>query len=144
MDKITLILIGLLLVFVAYLLFALVYRNPISQKKVQIREDFNQFIEHFDQNDSMPSLKLFYVDWCGYCKNFKPVFDRQLPSVLERENIQVNLQAIDCESDPDAARKYQVKGYPTLIFESQNNDIVEYQGERSADAIVSWIRGLLK
>jgi len=56
----------------------------------------------------------FYTDWCGYCKELDRVTYKDKRVVAESANF-VNLK-IDAEAQPDTAGKYQVRGYPTILF----------------------------
>jgi len=101
------------------------------------------YYEHFE-DPARPSpkcsLKLFYADWCGHCQKFKPVFDGELSDAVKKEGLPCTLEKIDCDKDKAMAKKYDIKGFPTLIFENEKNDVVEYQGERTADAIVRFLK----
>ena len=148
MDKILLLLVGLLLVFVALLIFAYYQKPALDKKKVQFREHYNQYYrapsvyEHME-NPQKASLKMFYVDWCGHCKNFKPIFEGELSNAVREEGLPCKLELVNCEEKPEEGRKYNIRGYPTVIFENEKNDIVEYQGERTANALVKFIKNML-
>ena len=123
--------------------------------------NYNQFNEHFQEEsngheeehytnynggniredfDSQPlTLKLFYADWCGHCKRFKPTFDNELPQVIKRSGLGCKLQSVNADEQPELVRKYDVKGFPTLILEGQNGVIAEYNGDRSASDIQKFI-----
>ena len=148
MDKILILLIGLLLVFSALLIFAYYQKPALEKKKVQFKEDFNQYhaapriVEHMG-NQQNSKFKLFYVDWCGHCKNFKPIFEGELSNAVKSESIPCNLELVNCEENPDQAKKYNIRGYPTMIFENENNDIIEYQGERTSNSIVNFLKSMM-
>lgn len=184
MDKVLLTLLGLLLVFASFILFALNQTDNLNEKKVQFKEHFyhgdhppidNSFNgnitnhpeeeqqENFTQEEYInlapdiairpysniesfyggergnAKLKLFYADWCGHCKRFKPVFDGELKSLVSNSKIPVELEAIDCDKNPQIASKYNVSGFPTLILEV-NNKPIEYQGNRSSENIIGFIK----
>jgi len=195
MDKLLLTLLGLLLVFASFILFALNQNDNLNQKKVQFKEYFSEDhpntendtfngnvtnhpeeeeqqeyftqqeykslaphtaippfsnTENFNDEDqpkeyfyggdvSNAKLKLFYADWCGHCKRFKPVFDGELKQLVSSSNIPVKLEAIDCDRNPQMASKYGVSGFPTLILEV-NNKPIEYQGQRKSENIIQFIK----
>lgn len=147
MDKLLLVLIGLLLVFAALFIFAYYQKPALDKKKVQFKEDFNQYytnqsVEHME-NQNKCVLKLFYVDWCGHCKNFKPIFEGELSDAVKEQQLPCKLELVNCEERPEEAKKYNIRGYPTVIFENENNDVVEYQGERTANSIIKFIKNIL-
>jgi thiol-disulfide isomerase/thioredoxin len=143
MDKILIALIGLLLVFIALLIYAY-YQRPSLQKKVQIKEDLNEYysIEHLE-NKSKGVFKLFYVDWCGHCQNFKPIFEGELSDAVRNEQLPCRLEMVNCEENPEEAKKYNIRGYPTMVFQNENNDVIEYQGERTANAIIKFLKNMI-
>jgi thiol-disulfide isomerase/thioredoxin len=148
MDKILILLIGLLLVFSALLIFAYYQKPALEKKKVQFKEDFNQYhsaprmVEHME-NQQNSKFKLFYVDWCGHCRNFKPIFEGELSDAVKSESIPCSLELVNCEENPDQAKKYNIRGYPTMIFENENNDIIEYQGERTSNSIINFLKSMM-
>lgn len=188
MDKVLLTLLGLLLVFASFILFALNQTSNLNEKKVQFKEYFSED-EHNEHPSTMgdtfngtisnhpeeeqqenftqeeyknraphtairpysnieefyggengnAKLKLFYADWCGHCKRFKPVFDGELKDLVSNSKIPVQLEAIDCDKNPQMASKYKVSGFPTLILEV-NNKPIEYQGQRKSENIINFIK----
>jgi len=93
--------------------------------------------EHFD-NYQPVTLKLFYADWCGHCKRFKPVFDTQLPQLIQRKRLPCKLMAINADQQPQLVQKYNIKGFPTMILE-KNGRLIEYNGDRTVRDIESFI-----
>jgi thioredoxin 1 len=90
-------------------------------------------------NDNSAKLKLFYADWCGHCTKFKPIFDGELKKLIKSLNIPVNLEAIDCDKNPDAVDKYGITGFPSIILEVKDKRI-QYKEERDAKNIVEFIK----
>jgi protein disulfide-isomerase-like protein len=134
-------------VFAALFIFAYYQKPALDKKKVQFKEDFNQYyanqsVEHMD-NQNKAVLKLFYVDWCGHCKNFKPIFEGELSDAVKEQQLPCKLELVNCEEHPEEAKKYNIRGYPTVIFENEKNDVVEYQGERTANSIIKFIKNIL-
>lgn len=56
----------------------------------------------------------FYAPWCGHCKDLKPIF-KKVASELKGTVKVAKVDATDSEAK-GIAEKYDVKGYPTLIF----------------------------
>lgn len=107
-----------------------------EQEEVEPFQNYNYVREDFE---SQPlTLKLFYADWCGHCKRFKPTFDNELPELIRRKGIRCNLEAINADNQPDMVRKYNVKGFPTMILE-KNGTLIEYDGDRTVSDIERFI-----
>lgn len=54
----------------------------------------------------------FYTTWCGPCKWMKPHVLRAASELKE----QANVLQIDAEAYPEISGRYNLEGYPTLIF----------------------------
>ena len=102
------------------------------------------FLFNWCQNKKSPfemfsggaKLYFFYADWCGYCKKFKPEWAK----LKAEPNLGVQLEEVDCSNEaPALAKEYDVKGFPTLILVHSSNKVT-YEGERSANAIISFIK----
>lgn len=90
----------------------------------------------FEMFSGGAKLYFFYADWCGYCQKFKPEWEK----LKAEPNLGVQLEEVDCSNEaPKLAKEYNVKGFPTLILVNNNNKVT-YEGERSADAIISFIK----
>ncbi|EQC37366.1 hypothetical protein SDRG_05583 [Saprolegnia diclina VS20] len=75
----------------------------------------------------------FYAPWCGHCKNLAPEWKKAAKAL---DGI-VNVAAVDCDEHKSLAGQFGVQGFPTIkIFGDNKRAPVDYQGERSAKAIV--------
>ncbi|SCU95097.1 LAMI_0F00958g1_1 [Lachancea mirantina] len=83
-------------------------------------------------------LAEFYAPWCGHCKTLAPHYV-EAAAALESKNI--SLAQIDCTVEHDLCMEQGIRGYPTLkVFKSnQFESPAEYQGGRTADAIISYM-----
>jgi thioredoxin 1 len=78
--------------------------------------------EYFEESIAGEKLTMvdFYAEWCGPCKRMAPFVNE-----IKRENSDiVNVIQIDAEKYVDIAQRYNLEGYPTLIF-FKNGKIVE-------------------
>jgi thiol-disulfide isomerase/thioredoxin len=110
-------------------------------------------VEGFDDGSS--TLRIFHVDWCGHCKKMVPEFNKLMglaendDSTSEKDiNVKdksVKLVKINPEQSTDGgdlAKKYNVQGYPTIIFTTGGKDI-QYEGGPSVDSLKSFLESNL-
>ena len=68
--------------------------------------------------------------WCGHCKHLAPVWE-QLASQTKNK---INIGSVDCTVHKNTCKKFNVQGYPTLIY--LNGEFKEnYFGGRNLDAL---------
>lgn len=68
----------------------------------------------------------FYTTWCGPCKIMAPFVQQ-----IKEENADiVNVVQVDAEAQLDIAGRYNIQGYPTLIFFKGGQIVFEALGGR--------------
>ena len=82
----------------------------------------------------MSTIKLYFADWCGYCKRFKPTWD-QLKPFFEQNNINYFEYDVDTSDGKQQIEKDNVGGFPTIRIKKSSEDEYEYEGDRSVEAI---------
>jgi protein disulfide-isomerase A6 len=76
----------------------------------------------------------FYAPWCGHCKSLAPEYEKAA-DVLKGV---VKVVAVDATVSEKLASKYQIQGFPSLkVFGADKKSPVDYQGQRTADAIIA-------
>jgi len=109
------IVVGVLIIILVILVVVYVNKN---------NEGFN--------DGNKPTLYFFYVDWCPHCSDAKDeVFGESESDNSKWDNNNsltnkgnVNLVKVNCEGSEEnkaLAKKHNVRGYPTLVLESNNN-----------------------
>lgn len=88
----------------------------------------------------------FYAPWCGHCKNLKPAYEKAAKSLDGLAQV----AAVNCDDESNKAfcGSMGVKGFPTLKTIRPTGTkgkpiIIDYQGERSAKAIVDAVKGMI-
>jgi thiol-disulfide isomerase/thioredoxin len=76
---------------------------------------------------------LYYSQWCGHCKNFKPIWDEFCKT---NTNTNVSTHSVDCENNqcPD-----YIKGYPTVMLYKQNGQKITFSGQRTVEELRKFI-----
>ena len=69
--------------------------------------DFQQTIS----GTGVPVVVDFYADWCGPCKMMAPILDQ---FAHDRAG-QVLVLKLDTDANPETARRFGIRGIPTLI-----------------------------
>ena len=102
------------------------------------KEHYTKKVEKFDNGVS--ELMFFSAEWCGHCKDFKPVW-KNLVREMEKEPYKNNiiLQNYDNEEDSKMFKKYNVTQFPTLILKKENGTTVEFEGNRDVKTLTSFI-----
>lgn len=78
----------------------------------------------------------FYAPWCGHCKNLAPEYASAATTLASEP---AKLAKVDATEAKDTGARFEIKGFPTLIF-FKNGNKMEYNGGRTASEIVSWVK----
>lgn len=78
----------------------------------------------------------FFAPWCGHCKRLAPEYE----AAATRLKGIVALAKVDCTSSSNTCSKYGVNGYPTLKIFRDGEESGPYDGPRTADGIVSFLK----
>lgn len=95
----------------------------------------------------VPVIVEFYAPWCGHCKNLAPKYEQ----AAEKMESAVLFTKIDATNETDLAKKYDVKGYPTIFvsksqFSREKEDDIKlelYEGGRTTADLLKKAKTLL-
>lgn len=82
----------------------------------------------------------FYAPWCGHCKKLAPEYERAA-NLLKERGSNVVVAKIDADSQKAAAGKYEIRGFPTLLFFNNGQKVEKYSGPRTAEGIADYLQG---
>lgn len=92
--------------------------------------------EKYSESDCI--FRMFYVDWCGYCKQAKPQFEPML-GTAKINNRPVQIVMVNADEQPQLAQQFGVRGFPTFVLTKSNGESVNYNGERLTPAFRAFL-----
>lgn len=125
----------------------LVVGSAILLWAIFCRQSYVIKVERFDNMDgNQPTLVFFTAEWCGHCQRSKPVFEEIIKNYNNKHGLKV--VEIDADKNKDMAKKFDISGYPTIIFFTEGlnkpDDAVHYEGDRTYDSIADFINSNYK
>jgi thiol-disulfide isomerase/thioredoxin len=93
-------------------------------------------------SDGGAQIALFHADWCGHCKKFMPEWKRFMNKLKDDATLSAKVSAVSYESKEraDMMEKYAIKSFPTIMYISGDGTTTEYKGERTAAALMEWVK----
>lgn len=84
----------------------------------------------------VPVLIDFYADWCAPCKALAPV----LQEVKKKLGDDVKIVKVDVDKNPGLARKFQIRGVPTMVLFKNGEVVWRQSGVLAMEAILEAIQ----
>jgi protein disulfide-isomerase-like protein len=126
-----------LLILGAILILYYFYKN-------YLKEGFESSASSFESDlDNDTKLVLFYADWCGHCKKFKPTWEETAKEVNvdgKKIMISVNVGEQD-DNSKQLSEKYNVDGFPTIVIFSNGSMTGTYDGPRTKEGMMNILEG---
>lgn len=103
----------------------------------------NLFKENFENanidsmnNDNSTKLVYFYMNGCGHCKNFTPIWE----DFCSANSSSIKTYKFEQSQVQEQITSYSISGFPTILLLDENNaKIDEYNGERTVEALTSYV-----
>ncbi|XP_043224621.1 protein disulfide-isomerase A5-like [Amphibalanus amphitrite] len=95
----------------------------------------------FDQaaRQADPMLVMFYAPWCGHCKRMKPAYAEAAARLAKSGQAGV-LATVDATVQRGLQDRFDIRGFPTIKLFRGGQAVADYSGERTADALFSYMR----
>lgn len=118
------------------LLYVIVYY--VLPSNGLFKENFENANVDSMNNDNSTKLVYFYMNGCGHCKNFTPIWDQ----FCSANSSSIKTYKFEQAQVREQITEYNISGFPTILLLDENNaKIDEYSGERSVEALTSYVNG---
>ena len=91
----------------------------------------------------------FNTTWCGWSKKFQPEwnkFSEKIKTLDNKDEYEVkDIKCDDIENDSNLkalTKKYKVQGYPHIVIENTDGNMMPYKGERMAEELYNTVKDL--
>ncbi|ORM40913.1 Thioredoxin domain-containing protein [Babesia sp. Xinjiang] len=102
---------------------------------VQLNDsNFEKLTQAATGSTTGPWFIKFYAPWCSHCRQMAPAWER---AAKELKGV-VNVADVDATRSPNVAKRFEIKGYPTIILIDKGRMYHYKHGERSTDRLVSF------
>lgn len=95
-----------------------------------------------DLGEKMNVFTLYYMNGCPHCETILPAYKKFAASgQLDINGKKTKIRMVE-QGDSTAAPELEarnIKGFPTFYLETARGKLIEYQGERSVDAMQKFI-----
>ena len=81
------------------------------------------------------SCTYYYMNNCGHCKRFSPEWD----DFVQSYNGPVRLKKIEMNDAGSDLEKYNIQGFPTILFLDEEGNSKFYEGPRTSDGLNKFI-----
>ena len=75
----------------------------------------------------MKQIIYFSAEWCGPCKNFKPI--------MESVSASIPVQFVDVDENPQLSAQYNIRSIPTLIFLKDGQEVHRANGAKTKEQL---------
>jgi thiol-disulfide isomerase/thioredoxin len=115
-------------IIVIIIILFIIYKYYFSKTKSIVSESYNNL------NNDLKIIN-FNTSWCGYSKQFQPVWD-EFAKKMQGKPIEV--VDMKCDEKEEMCAKYDVPGYPYVILFKEGKQIV-YDGDRTVNELETFV-----
>jgi thiol-disulfide isomerase/thioredoxin len=124
----------LALALVLVLLYVIVYYVLPSNNL--FKENFENANIDSMNKDNSTKLVYFYMNGCGHCKNFTPIWDE----FCSANSSSIKTYKFEQSQVQEQITSYSISGFPTILLLDENNaKIDEYSGQRTVEGLTSYV-----
>lgn len=101
----------------------------------------NRLISPYNSPDKVVFI-LFKTEWCGYCTQFKPVYEQ----LAKFYNGKIIFTTVDADENQELRSNinsflygYKILGFPTIVMYINGFFLKKYSGDRSLESMKEYI-----
>ena len=84
----------------------------------------------------------FYATWCGHCKSVHKSWDAAADEVNVGDKHMIKIDIGDGKNPEhqEISKKYNIKGFPTMLLLDNRKKVDEYRGNRSKTEFINYCK----
>jgi thioredoxin-like negative regulator of GroEL len=95
-------------------------------------------ISWLEQAGDIPVMVMFTADWCGYCRDLKPLLENSTYNA----GYELLLVEVDVDECPALAAQYNVRGIPAVRAFVRGREVDRFTGGASGAEVADFVAGL--
>ena len=115
-------------------------------RKLFSQNDYNKIVDSnkiVDNNIEVKKKKIKFINynttWCYWSKKIQPVWDKLKKLNENNENIEILDIKCDLKDNEKLCNENEIEGFPTLKLYTDDDQVIDYQGDRSLDDLVKFL-----
>lgn len=145
------IVIGLCFLFASIWFYFRIFAKTISMNKtidkldqfMNKKESFHDGVRNCENSTAPYSLIFFYMETCGHCIEFKPVW-KKFTTEINKSEFASKLCVTDISAENDGLiEKYNITSFPTVYLINNNSSDSEmpivFEGERTVTGLMTFV-----
>jgi hypothetical protein len=126
-----------LVIVLLFIYFITYYMLPSN---MSFKENFDMFNTNSSPDamtsDNSTKLVYFYMNGCGHCNNFTPIWDE----FCSANSTTIKTYKFEQSQVQEQIKSYNISGFPSVLLLDENNaKIDEYNGQRTVEALTSYV-----
>ena len=113
----------------------------INEVRKLFSQDNNKKIA--DDNIEVKKKKLKFINynttWCYWSKKIQPVWDKLKKLNENNENVEILDIKCDLKNNEKLCNDNEIEGFPTLKLYTDDDQVIDYQGDRSLEDLVKFL-----
>ena len=89
----------------------------------------------FEEFSNPKELIYFYMDGCGHCKTFSPIWDE----FTNNYKGNLRIKKYERKQAGDMIDKFQIQGFPTILLIDEQGNKKEFNGDRTVKGLEQFV-----